>query len=373
MSRTKTLAALALLLAAGCFPIELDVSKDGKLLIPRQEGFFVFDPAAGKVQKVCDAEGGKPVFARFSPDGKEILTVTKVEGGLNDFRFAVVPLGGGKDREIYKGSNTGYVRYSPDGASIAITRGSEKEDPQFKERVPEVVVVAVKDGTTKVAARKVGVLFRWFADSKRLLVFELAKKDERGTYFGNLAIVDIAAGKSTPVVAAAVNTHCFFDLSPDNKKVLFTALRADKAGADVSKGNEFEAKLFELDVASGAVRKTERTARYAIYSPDGKKVLLGTPPEGFALESLKLEIADAGDLTKAMTVASDAHMPLITFGGEGVTFPGWVNDKTVFYFAEKRVYGTEGKSLTLMTVGADGKGRKCVQPLIDLEIFKENP
>ena len=47
MSARRFLFALPLLLLAGCFPIELDV-RDGKLLIPREEGFFVFDPASGK-------------------------------------------------------------------------------------------------------------------------------------------------------------------------------------------------------------------------------------------------------------------------------------------------------------------------------------
>lgn len=365
MSRRTLLPALALLLLAGCFPVELDV-RDGKLLIPREEGFFTFDPASGKATKVAGPEGGKPVFARFSPDGKEVLTVVKT-GGFNEFRFVISPIGG-KGREVYKAENTAYVLYSPDGANLGIVQMSQKEDPAFKDKVPEFYLLPAKGGEAKKVAEKVGVLFRWFADSKRVLVFALDKKDEMSRYYGSVSVLDVTTGKTTPLVAAAVSQSFFLDLSPDGKKALFTAYATDKPGADLTKTKEFGTKLFELDVAGGTARKIDKEASYAIYSRDGKQVLLGTPPEGFSFDTLKLEVADAA-LTKFTTVAGDAHKPLAI--GGGTTFPGWVDDKTVFYFVQKAVYGTEAKSVSLMTVGADGKGKRCVQPLIDTEAIKD--
>jgi hypothetical protein len=370
MSRLRFLALLPLLLLAGCFPIELDV-RDGKLLIPREEGFFVFDPAAGKAAKVAGPEGGKPVFARFAPDGKEVLTVSKADEGFKTlFRFVIRPIGGdGKGREVYKAENTAYVLYSPDGANLGIVQMSEKEDPAFKDKVPEFYLVPAKGGAAKKLGDKVGVLFRWFGDSKRVLVFELAKKDEQSRYHGNLSVLDVTTGKATPLAAAVVTQTFFFDLSPDGKKALFTAYATDKPGTDLTKTKEFGTRLFELDVAAGTVRKIDKEASYAIYSRDGKQVLLGTAPEGFGLDSVKLEVADAG-LTKFTTVAPDAYKKALDFGG-GTTFPGWLDDKTVFYFVQRSVYGTEGKSLGLMTVGTDGKGRRALQPLIDTEVAKD--
>jgi dipeptidyl aminopeptidase/acylaminoacyl peptidase len=367
MLRLRYLFVLLPLLAAGCFPIELDV-RDGKLLIAREEGFFVFDPGAGKAVKVAGAEtGNKPVFARFSPDGKEVLTVSKT--GF-DARFVITPIAGGKGREVYKAENAAYVRYSPDGATIAVTRMSEKDDPAFKSKLPELYLIPAKGGAAKKVAEKIAVLFRWFSDSKRILVFELDKKDEQQSrFYGRMSVLDVTTGKTMPLAAAAVSQSSFLDLSPDNKKALFTAFEADKPGTDLTKTKEGRAKLYELDVTAGTVRKIDKEASYAIYSPDGKNVLLGTPPEGFSFESLKLEVADAG-LTKFTTVAPDVFMPL-ALGGEGTTYPGWVDDKTVFFFVRKAVYGTEGKSMQLMTVGIDGKGRRCLQPQIDMEAIKD--
>jgi hypothetical protein len=214
MSSRRLLALLPLLLLGGCFPIELDV-RDGKLLIPRDEGFFVFDPVSGKAAKVAGPDAGKPVFARFSPDGKEILTVVK-GSGFNEFIFSVGPAGGGKGREIYKAENTAYVLYSPDGANLGIVQMSKQPDPQFKNQVPEFYLLPAKGGAAKKVAGKVGVLFRWFPDSKRVLIFELDKQDEMSHYFGSLSALDVTTGKATPLAAAAVAQQCHerFDAHP---------------------------------------------------------------------------------------------------------------------------------------------------------------
>src|SRR5262249_39193033 len=357
------------LVVAGCFPIELDV-KDGKLLIAREEGFFLYDPAAGKVVKVWGTEGGRPAFARFSPGGKDILAVVKSPRGLNEFRFLIAPVGGGQGREIFKAEDTGYASFSPDGAYVAVARVAEKKDPKIDERLPEIHLVGVKDGKARVLLRNAGLLFRWFADSKRLLVFEIDSMDKSRNFHGKLTTLDVMSGKGTPLASAVVTQQMFLDMDRDNKKILFTALRAGKPGDDLKKEAGFGMKLFEVDVSAGAVKGTDRDVRYAVFSPDGKQVLLGSPPEGFVLDKVKLEVTDAG-LGKGTVLATDAHAPLSLGGGEGMVFPGWVNEKMVFYFATRSVYGSEGRNLMLMLVGTDGKGRRCVQPQLDLESLKE--
>ena len=51
-------------------------------------------------------------------------------------------------------------------------------------------------------------------------------------------------------------------------------------------------------------------------------------------------------------------------------YPGWIDDDTVHFLASRPVYGTAGKNLTLITVGADGKGRKDLQTTIDSAVAK---
>src|SRR5262249_32904027 len=141
------------------------------------------------------------------------------------------------------------------------------------------------------------------------------KNKDTNNYYGQLADLDVAGGKSTALAQVAFNTDFFIDMSPDSKKALFVAIRADKAGADVEKANERENKLYELDVDGKTTRVAPQQARYAIYSPSGKQVLLGTPPEGFSMETLKLEITDSA-LNKGNVIAGNAHMPM-AIGGVG--------------------------------------------------------
>jgi hypothetical protein len=358
--RLRTLILLPLLLLAGCFPIELDVH-DGKLLIPREEGFFTFDPATGKAVRVAGAEDGKPVFARFSPDGKEVLTVV-IEGGSREalgpgpeFRFLVRPIDGGKAREVYKGNFAANVLYSPDGANLGVVQLTHDGSREGFAVPGDLLLVPSKGGKAKRLARNVGPLFRWFPDSNRVLVFQPDKNAEQVGLRGTGSVVDVGTGKATPVVAVVVSEEAFFDLSPDGKKALFTAYAAGKAGSDLARTNEV-LKLYELDVAAGTVRRIGKEVRYAIYSRDGKQVLLGTPGG-------KLEVADA-DLKKFTTVADNVLV-------SNKVLPGWLDDKTVFYFVGKAVYGIQGNSLHLMAVGADGKGRRDLQPSIDAGAVKD--
>lgn len=366
LPKRRWMLLLPLLLIAGCFPIELDVSPDGKMVISRQEGFFVFDPASGKVTKVGAKKPGSPVFARFSPDGKNVLTVIKNGSvGFSDaFEFHVVPLAGGKERMIYKTGNAAYVRYSPDGKNLGVVKISEKKRPPLDDTLPELQLVSVDRGTSKLLSYNVSHLCRWFKDSKRILTLHVESKDKKTSHFsGHMVSIDVATGKATNLAAITTQKEHFFDISPDNKKVLFTALQAGKPGEKLPKIERGDLKLYELDVASGAIRKIDKKADYAIYSPDGKQVLIGTAPEGFSFDTLNIEIADAA--LKAFTVvARDAHKEF-SIGGGGIIYPGWQSNSKIYYFVERKIYGTEGKGLYLTMVGADGKGRRVVQPIID--------
>ena len=100
----RTKSSLLLLLAlfslslSGCFPLALDVNEKGEMLIYRQEGFFIFHPASGKVTPFAAASGRIPVFAKFSPNGKDALLVT--DSGGDNYRFDLAPLAGGQARTI---------------------------------------------------------------------------------------------------------------------------------------------------------------------------------------------------------------------------------------------------------------------------------
>eukprot|EP00913_Durusdinium_trenchii_P028405 g26633.t1 len=363
--RLVWLALLPLLLVNGCFPIELDVSPGGVIVISRQEGFFLYNPMTSQVKKIGRERPGSPVFARFSPDGKSVLTVIKNGNiGFKDaFEFYSTPLNGGRERMLFKASNTAYVRYSPDGKQLAYVRGADKQDPALKRAMPELHVISADGTGDKTIGRNVSPLCRWFADSKRILSMHVETKDENSKFYGHIIVVDSTSGQMKKLAAVKTGSQHYFDLSPDNSKVLFTALQAGKANTRLAESKNSDEKLFELDVTTGNVRNINKSAEYAMYSPDGKQVLIGTEADGFSLGHLKLQIADAG-LRNFRTVVLKVHKSF-SLAGSGTVYPGWIGNQKLYYFVQRAVYGTEGKALSLMVIDADGRRRKCVQPMID--------
>jgi Tol biopolymer transport system component len=259
------------------------------------------------------------------------------------------------------------VSYSPDGKLLAVTRVADKEKPPLDQAAPQLQVMTTEGKQERQLGSNMGPLFRWFPDSQRLLAFQIKTKDkEGGDYFGQLVVVDVASGKQTALAEVQTDQQMFFDLSPDGKEAMLTARIAANAGARLPKTEAFENSLYRVDVDKRTVTESTRdkATDFAIYSPDGKHVLIGEETDGFDFTGQQITIADP-QLGTFTTVARDAHKSM-SIGGEGIVYPVWYDDKTILYFVERANYGTEGKSLSLTMVGVDGENKKCVQPLIDL-------
>jgi|GEM_PF-2362745 len=356
-------------LFCGCLPIELSVSKDGRVLIPRQEGFCSFDPASGAVKKVYVPKSSKPAMGLFAPDGKSILAVSEASGGGmgSSFAVTVVKTAGGKAKELLKATNLTYARWSPDGGKVAVTRVADKKKAPLEQQLPELILTAPGEAGHKVLAGNVSKLVRWFPDSKSVLSFQIASKSkETSLYSGQLVKIDIASGQAKPLAQVMGDQKVFFDLSPDGKSVLFTAAESVKVGGKLpAKPKDSETKLFKLDIASGAIAKVADDAIYAIYSPKGTKVLVGQP--GNNAVSLKVGSAHLKDLK---TIARG----VVKGAGDGPAsadfYPSWFDEKTILFLTKHAEYGTAGKNLHLISIGADGRGRKDLQNAISAGISR---
>ena len=354
---------------SGCLPIELSVSPDGKVMIPRQEGFFSLDPGKGAVKAVYAPKSDKPAFAVYSPDGASVLAISKSTGGGMGTSFAVevVPAAGGQAKQLLKASNLTYARWSPDGKQVTLTRMADSKVAPMTENLPELLLLDAASGEKKTLASNVSTIHRWFPDSKHVLAFQISAKDkETSQYTGKLVKVATATGKAQPLAEVLGERKVFFDLSPDGTRALFTAIKAAKVGGKVPGSSKDDPQLFELNIAAGTVRAVTADAAFAIYSPKGTKVLVGAKKDKEG--RIKLSVGDAA-LAKTAIVAEDAAKSVGSSDSRDV-YPGWLDDDTVHYLALRSVYGTEGQNLHLVTVGADGKGRKDLQATIDGGVAK---
>ncbi len=359
-ARRTLLTATVALLAAACFPIELDV-RDGKLLIVRGEGTYVLDPATGSLTLVRTPDQGPTVFARFSPKGDEVLTVTEKKDGFNDFDFMVGPTAGGPTRLVYQAKDAGYVRWSPDGALLAVSELSPDKSKEFDKQMPEIVLVPSGGGEAAHILKDTVGTTRWFKDSKRVLAFHATSKlDGVGKTKGDLVVASGVKGKPPALATAIVADGFTADLSPDESHIVFAAYACAAPGAKLPEA-DFVTHLCELDVANGTVRQLDQQADYALYAPDGQHVLVGSSGSSFSTDVAELRVADAS-LNAFTTIAHDSAK---SGSGSDAVFPGWIDGTTIYYFGVKVTWGSTGKAMMLYTIGVDGTGRKNLQPAIE--------
>lgn len=369
----RAVVLLAILTSIGCLPVELDVTPDGGLVISRQEGWFLFDPATNAVRKLRDAGADAPVFARVSPDGRSLLTLAEVQGRYSEFDLTVGPIDGGATRRLLRARNPAYVRYSPDGSHIALIRMSvEPQVPERDTEVLELVLVDSASGEARVLGKQVGPQFDWSNDGTHLYAAKIIGRTKQHYVEADLVRIDVATGAVTPVARVVSGEGSQFDVAPDSQSAAVCAFAIGPPGEALAEPERPRHRLHIVDLSSGVASTTAVEAACAIYSPDGESMLIAEfPYSGTLTRGTQLLIA-AADGGSPRVIAKDAHVgsPL---GGDTPIYPGWIDRDRLFYFSERRVYGTSGRGLALLTMRRDGTDRRNVQSVIDAAASAADP
>ncbi|MBN1942350.1 MAG: hypothetical protein JW849_03550 [Phycisphaerae bacterium] len=366
-----TFAAVVVAFAsAGCLPVELSVSPEGNVLIPRTEGFVVYTPADGSVKVWNKPDGGQPAFALYSPDGKSALVLTETGGGGMGGKSVKVSLldAQGKCRELLSRTNITYAQWSPDGKYATITRVADQKIEPLDQNLPELILINVAEGTNKTLASNVAGIHRWTPDSKSVVIFQIESKSKNSSqYAGKLTLLNVADGQKKALAGMVGEQGAFFDVSPDGTAAMVTALKVDKPDAALPEKVDGASRLFSLNLASGEFRQLGEDAGFAIYSPKGTKVLVGSAQEKDGGITLSVASADGSSMKP---LADDAAKQ--TGGGMGAQatiYPVWLDDETVLYLSKYAVYGTAGTNLMLTSIKADGTGKTIHQGKIDAALI----
>ena len=352
MKRMIPILLLAMMLPA-CTPIDLSVSKDGKILIPREGGFYSFDPATATAVKLAPAK--KATFGLYSPSGQGALLY---DSGTFYSKIFSKPL-----VKLKSVSNMTYAAYLAGGKSLVYTKVSGQSDPELKESFAEVHLIA--GGKDTLLLKRSAKLVRPLADGTILAIrIDKVNKDEKNhkSYTGKLVRVT-ADAKVTPICDITGESAMFLSARHDGAKALLICYAAGTyKPVSPNKNGKPVAQCYEIDLATGKATLVGSTQKinYAIYSPDAKHVLLQTDDS--------LVVANAA-FTDRTPVADDGAATIGGFGPSTDAYPGWYNNSSIYYLRKVKVYGGSCTNMHLTLVNIDTQAKRDLQPAIDQAII----
>ena len=271
-----TLVAAAIL-STGCYPLELSVSSEGTIAIPRAEGVALFNPKTGVGSLIpIGHPSDAPAFAVISPDGTQLLTAylmldEKGEPG-NQSQFLMSSLKNpGESEEMAVVENGCFLQWSPDGKLFSYAFVSGQNYDGVDENLPEIKIMNPADKSERLVSRNTSLMHRWTADGKGIVFLKTEAKDTDGR-LGSIVIFSTETGKTRKI--AKILDAEWFDLSPDGKEIILSAAAMAASGKTPKKDELSGKSLYLVSISDGAFKRLDEDAAFARYSPDGKRIAL---------------------------------------------------------------------------------------------------
>jgi dipeptidyl aminopeptidase/acylaminoacyl peptidase len=273
-----------------------------------------------------------PSGVRVSPDGRTaIVTVTRVSLADDEYRSALwlVPLDGGRVRQLTQGKRDSAPAWSPDGRWLAFLRAGDDAPPQLH------VMAADGGEPRRVYEHPLGVSdFRWSPDSTRIAY--VARVPEAGRYERGPDATP--PGKEPP------------------RRITTLHYRLDNVGFVLDRPNH----IFVIDPHTDGAEPVQITHSgwdftLPTWTPDGAEVV-------FASSRFDIDDSLAGDVFVAPAGGGDVRRITRsdTIVGRPVVAP---DGATVYYLGIGDLDGA-GRSLSLFSVPLDGSAasRRLTDP-----------
>jgi Tol biopolymer transport system component len=343
------LGVAALALAAGCFPVLLDVDAQGRVLVPRHEGVFAVDLKTGQGRCVMSSSAAaSPAWARWSPDGKAAMVVSVSSDADNKFLLDVVTLDDGKSRRVAELDTAALALWSPDGKSVSVAEAGMGG--------AGIKVVNVASGDKRTVVSPSASSHQWTADGM-IVAFQPNENvgGDKATD-GRLVVADPSGGNTKTIAEARATAMTVLSLSPDGKYVLLVEKRDDKE------------QLTRFAVADGA-RQTLMTegVKAAFWSPDGKRIAILRKLGDDNEKGVDLVITDA-EGKQPKDLATNVMENTGDMMGSLPVYPTWADNDTILFFRKVAVYGVSGKAMHLFSVKADGGEAQDLQLTVDAAV-----
>ena len=376
MARWRLLAAVTL--AATCstayMPVQVDVDRQGRLLVARQEGVFALGGEGAKAELLTQPLKGLPVVARWSPGGERILLAEVLE----DTRIAlsVVTLADKTVQDLGTHAGLRMPLWSPDGTSVSYAVG---ESPGYA-----LYVVPATGGQARKVLGGAGGCYDWI-DPGHLAAFRLGtRQTAAGASDGELVTLDAATGEATAVAPVSAGEVAALDVSPSGKDALIVRMTA-----------EGKTQLVRVTLSGGKAQMVGPDGVLAgAWSPDGERIVAlclverditsqvvpppgqtpaGLPPGGAMAMKQKVKawhlLVMKANGTEVKKLSDEADAWQATWA-DSPLLPNWSSKDTVIFFRKARVYGDAGTAMHLLSIKATGGAAKDLQTAIDASVAR---
>jgi hypothetical protein len=378
MGSWRLLVALTLVAVCGTafMSLQVDADRQGRLLVARQEGFFLVEADGAKVTLLAKPAKGTPIAARWSPTADRVLLAEV----LADGRIALSVLTVADKTTVDLGTHAGlrWPLWCPDGASVSYL---VREPPGFS-----LFVAPAAGGEPRKLIGTVAGAYDWI-DKGRVLVSRLGSQQAMNSASEcTLTTVDAATGEAKPVAKVMAGELAPMDVSPDGKEAIIACSAPDGrtqlsrialAGGKVAAfGPEYVlAGAWSPDGASIAVvHAVDREITSQVTLAPGTTSQQGAVVSGPVnlrqkVRSWRLSALKVGGAGDVRTLSEDADCWQAAWV-DSPLLPSWAGKDTVLYFRKTPVYGDAGFAIHLMSVKLAGGAAKDLQPAIDIAAAK---
>ena len=355
-----------MIIAFSCEPVSVSVNSNGEVAFTREEGVFFVNFKTDKLSNVIWNKDKKsmPVIVRWS-NSEELFAYTLKNTEFNSTELYICDKAGKKTKSVFSISNPILqVEWSNDDKYITIsTTGDDTELG-----VADIHLISVADGMSKKILTNVGDLHKWYSNEKIINMNIIEKNTTYEAYLGSMSLTNIKNGSQEIVLYTIVSKEGGLDYSPKSDRVVFSALSVDSKKTVFPK--ELDTQSFapySYDFKTKSTQKISDSACFYIdFSPNEKNILLLLSKS----YSEKILATYSVDKKQTTTVVNGVLEKITNSSSSANLYPNWLNDSELLYFVERKVYGSNGVSLSLFSIDISSQNKKNRQLFIDTEIDK---
>lgn len=335
-------------LLAACIPVEVRRAPDGSFAYRVDDAIAVVRPDAHApkfLRTVLENdERLEPVWLDWTPDGRRVVFTCGRKG--NRWSLCALDVATGRVRVLVTQPETTspwFPRVSPDGRSVSYAVGEDRNDAMRT----ELRLVSLQTGAERVLAKRSGLLHAWSPDGRTIAIVRAGAEWTSTKKFtkGELALVDVATGRTRALAPAVYSGFSHLRFSPDGKRIVYCA--AERTGD----AEGIPSALFAWDLGRKRVGRLSREGEnvaYSAASPSGGRMFYVAAPKDKALEGDIVVVDERGRRTKVGT-------------NHGNLFPFWLDD-------ERIAFATKGKDKRLVAADRHGKTTDVTKRFFGMEI-----